>query len=303
MQALSEMRRILELAGRKPRHGLGQHFLIDGNLMGKLLELAELAGGETVLEVGPGTGALTEELAARAGRVLAVELDEDLAGLLRQRLAGEKKVTVLHGDALAGKHELSPAVLAELKDAPAVHLVANLPYNVAVPIIVNCLLSSWCSLRPAARAAGPAVRFDRLTVTIQKELLERLTAEAGGAEYGPVSVIVALLARATPGRLLPPQAFWPRPKVHSQMLRLDFLPDRAAELIDAHSLQGLLAAVFQQRRKKISAVARLKELPFPAGSLLAALEQAGIDPSLRPQQVQPGQYLSAANALAKGGTA
>jgi 16S rRNA (adenine1518-N6/adenine1519-N6)-dimethyltransferase len=127
-------------------------------------------------------------------------------------------------------------------------------------------------------------------------LIERLTAGAGEF-YGPASALTALLARATPGRLVPPRAFWPPPKVQSQMLRLDFDQARAAALKDARALQAVLSACFGQRRKTLSSGGRLKHLPLPADAFLEALVGCGINPSLRPEQVSPQQYLALANAL------
>ena len=298
VQKLSEIRELLLSAGKRPQGRLGQRFLIDANLMSKLLELAELAGDETVLEVGAATGSLTEELLERAGRVVAVELDSKLAEILLRRLGGRERLTVLNCDVLAGKHALAGEVLGELAGEDSVHLVANLPYNIAVPLILNCLLLSWRAVRPeVGRDPAGAVTFGRLTFTIQRELAERLTAEAGGG-YGPAAVIVALLARATPGRAVGPEALWPRPKVDSQILRLDFEPDRAGRLADAAVLSQVLSMTFGQRRKKIIAAARRKDLPFGGEAFLAALDRAGIDRSARPEQVPPAGFLALANTLA-----
>jgi len=296
MQTLTEIKGLLAGRGAGPRRALGQNFLIDRNLMDKLLELAALAGTETVLEVGSATGSLTEELADRAGRVVAVELDRRLAPILADRVGGRKNVTLVAGDVLAGKHALSPAVLAELAGASQVHLVSNLPYNVAVPVIVNCLLSSWRTV--AAGGPGPeAVRFDRLTFTVQRELAERLTDGAGGRHYGPAGVVAALLARATEGRDLPPAAFWPRPKVQSRMLRLDFDAASAARLADAGTLQAVLSATFGHRRKKLASAARSRGFPYAREAFLSALAQAGVDADLRPEQVAPEGFLAMANVL------
>lgn len=262
--------------------------------MRKLLELADLGGDETVLEVGAATGSLTEELLARARRVVAVEVDPHLAELLRRRLGPAEGLTLLNCDALAGKRALAPEVLEAVRGQEDLHLVSNLPYGMAVPLILNCLLVSW----RAARLPGPRpVCFRRLTFTVQRELVDRLTAEAG-RDYGPAAVIVALLARATPGRAIAPESFWPRPNVSSQMLRLDFEPARAARLADCDVLLGVLSATFGQRRKKIAAAARRKGLPFPADGFTAALARAGVDPSARPEQVGPDSFLALANALA-----
>ena len=296
MQTLTEIKALLAGLGAGPSRALGQNFLIDRNLMGKLLDLADLTGTETVLEVGSATGSLTEELADRAARVVGVELDQRLTPILADRLGGRENVTLVAGDVLAGKHALSPAVLAELAGPGPVHLVSNLPYSVAVPVIANCLLSSWRTVAGGERAHG-AVRFDRLTFTVQSELAARLTYDAGGRHYGPAGVLAALLARATPGRDIPPTAFWPRPKVLSRMLRLDFNPDAAAALADADALQTVLSATFGHRRKKLSAAARSRGFPYERGAFLAALEAAGVDADLRPEQVAPEGFLAVANAL------
>ena len=297
MQTLTEIRELLAAARVSPNRRLGQSFLIDGNLMGKLLELAGLTGGETVLEIGAATGSLTEELLEAAGRVVAVELDDTLAGILRSRLGDRESLTILNCDVLAGKHAPAPAVLDALAAADGVHLVSNLPYNVAVPVVVNCLLNSWRALMSGGEEA---VRFDRLTFTVQRELLNRLTAgtaESPGGECGPASVIVALLARATVGRTLPPQAFWPRPKVVSQMLRLDFDAESAAALDDAGTLQTLLSATFGHRRKRLLTACKTRRFPYRPEAFAEALAEADIDGGRRPQELRPRQFRDLANAL------
>lgn len=294
MQTLSEIRELLESAGIRPRKRFGQNFLIDGNLMAVLLELAEPAGDETVLEVGAGTGSLTEELLARAAAVVAVEIDEGLAGILQGRLGGREGFVLVREDALAGKHALSATVLEVLSGAGRVHLVSNLPYNAAVPLVLNCLLASWRSLR------GGGVGFERLTFTVQRELALRLTSAVGEEHYGQASIIVALLADAQPGRAVPPQAFWPAPKVTSQMLRLDFRPERAGMLDSAEMLSTVLAATFGQRRKMIASAAGRRGLPVSGEAFLAALRAAGIDPDARPERVAPEGFRALANTLAGG---
>ncbi len=293
MQILSEIREMLSAAGLRPRKRLGQNFLVDANLMGKMLELADVHSGNTVLEVGPATGSLTEELLTRAGKVVAVEADAGLAGILRHRLGQEEKIVILNRDVLAGKHEIAPEVLDALKGAGNVQLVANLPYNIAVPLIMNCLVLSW----KAGKKRGQEPFFSRLTFTVQREVAERLSAGPGSKAYGSVSVLVALLTRATAGRVIPPEAFWPRPKVHSQMLRLDFDADAADRLVDANMLSAVLSATFGHRRKKITSAAKRTDLPFSSRDFLSALDKAGIDPSVRPEQVCPNSFLVLANAL------
>ena len=290
MQTLNELRELFDAEGIRPRKRFGQNFLIDRNLMDKLLELADLTGGETVLEIGPAAGSLTEELLARATRVVACEIDRGLADLLARRQGDDPKLTLLRGDALAGKHALSAEVLAAV--GPAAHLVSNLPYKVAVPIIAECLASSW---RAAPGEAG-APRFERLTFTVQKEVADRLAAGAGSGDYGPVSVLVALLGKVTAGPIVPPSAFWPRPKVASRILRIDSDTAAAATVGDLPALRKLVQLSFGQRRKKLGTIFR-SQASGPA--LLAAAAVAKVDLDARAERVHPHQFAAMAAAAGR----
>ena len=292
MQTLRQIRGILSAAAIRPRRRLGQCFLIDLNLMRKLLELAELDGSETVLEVGPGTGSLTGELLDRANRVVAVEIDASLADEVARLLGDRPNLTLIRGDVLAGKRAISPEVLAAL--GCRAHLVANLPYRVATPLVAQCLLDSWRTRRGDASAC----RFDRLTFTVQREVGDRLTAAPGGKDYGPVSVVVALLGRSTLGPAVPAAAFWPCPKVGGRIMRIDFDAQAADAVADADELGAVLALAFLHRRKRIGSILRRRQAKHPPQRLADALAAAGIDPSVRPEQVPPEQYRVLGNALA-----
>ena len=291
MQTLKELRELFDAEGIRPRKRFGQNFLIDRNLMDKLLELAALAGGETVLEIGPATGSLTEELLARAGRVVACEIDRGLADILTRRLGDDPKLTILRTDALAGKHALAAEVLAAA--SPTAHLVSNLPYNVAVPIVAECLASSW----RATRGEGGAPRFDRLTFTVQKEVADRLTAGAGSGDYGPVSVLVTLLGKSTPGPIVPGSAFWPKPKVASRIVRIDFDAGGAADLPDLAALRGIVQLSFGQRRKKLGTIFRRQANGL---ALLAAAGEADVDVDARAERIEPQQFAAMAAAMGPG---
>lgn len=293
MQTLRQIRRMLQEERLTPRKRLGQSFLIDNNLLEKLLELAELRGDETVLEVGPGTGALTEALLERAGRVVAVEIDRGFCRLLRRRLGGREGLVLIEGDVLSSKHAIAEEVLSSVGGSG--HLVSNLPYNIATPLVAECLKVSWSSL---ARRGAPGCRFDRLTFTVQREVAERLTATSGRA-YGPISVIVSLLGRVRTGPAVPPEAFWPRPKVLSCMMRIDFDETAAGDLKDLDTLSAALSAAFAQRRKQIGSVAKRKDCPFRRGDFEAALQAAGVDPTQRAETVEPRKFLCLANTLAE----
>lgn len=291
MQNLSQIRRMLAEAGLRPQRRLGQCFLVDGNLMAALVDLAQVRGDQTVLEVGAGTGSLTEELLARAGRVVAVEIDRGLGELLARRLGEHESLRLVRGDCLASKHALAPGVLDAVGAAAA--LVANLPYNIASPLLAECLLCSWRSARGEATC-----RFEQLTFTVQREVADRLAAGAGSSAYGPLSVLVAVLGRLRRGPVVPASAFWPRPKVDGQILRVDFEAARAGSLRDAGTLSALLASAFGQRRKQIGSMRRRSDLPWPGETLGEAFAAASIDHTRRPQSIPPEQFLAMANALA-----
>jgi len=293
MQTLGEIRQMLDGAGLRPNKRLGQHFLVDKNLMAKLLDLAALSGRETVLEVGPGTGSLTEELLARARRVVAVEIDRGLFEALRCRLGPAAGLVLIRRDVLAAKHRLSPRV-AEALGRQAV-LVANLPYDVAAPLVSECLIGSALAERDQSRC-----RFDSLTFTVQKELAERMTAAPGGGDYGPISVIVALLGRVSKGPSVPASAFWPRPKVAGRMLRIDFNRAAAAGIGDVEVLVDVVRLAFSQRRKQIHSISRRKPGASWSAAVAEALQAAGISRASRPECIPPGQYAALADALAAG---
>ena len=239
MMTPTELKAILSSRGLAPRHGLGQNFLIDANLGRKLVDASGVRGGDLVLEVGPGAGALTDLLLGCGCRVIAGELDEGLADLLAERHEREPRFTLIRGDALAGKQRLSAALTAALAGEPFT-LVANLPYGVATPLLMTLLLD-WPTCR-------------EMWVTIQKEVADRLASAPGSREYGGISVIAQALAEIRTVATLAPACFWPRPKVTSAMIGLT----RRAEprTADAHQLERLCRTLFTRRRKQIGATLR-----------------------------------------------
>jgi len=292
MQTLTEIRAILQQAGLRPARRFGQNFLIDKNLMQQVLDLSELAGDEVVLEVGPGTGSLTEELLGIASRVVAVEIDRGLAEALRQRLGENDRFTLLQCDVLASKHAVDPRVHAAL--GPRAVMVANLPYNIATPLVAQCLVDSW---RASLGPAGEATRFDRLTFTVQKEVAERIAAAPGSSAYGPISILASLLGGARLGAVLPATAFWPRPEVASQVVRVDFDAAAAATIANIDALQGIISLAFAQRRKQIGSIFRRAPSSCNAPALGKALDTAGVDPHSRAEQIPPEAFAAIAAAM------
>ncbi len=296
MQTLTEIRELLARAGLRPHKPLGQNFLIDQNLLRKVLELAELTGQEAVLEVGPGTGTLTEELVTRAKFVVAAEIDRGLAELLCERLGSVENVLVLGADALAGKHAINPEVHGPLPTT--IHLVSNLPYSIATPLLAQCLVDSWRVLR--AREDNTGLRlFERMTFTVQSEMADRLAARPGTKQYGPVSVIVALLGRISLGPIAPAEAFWPRPNVASRIARIDFDPEAAERLTDVDTLSTVLSLAFGHRRKQLAAMLRRRDLPFQADRLASALADAGVEKTARAEEVEPERFFDVVSSLTK----
>jgi 16S rRNA (adenine1518-N6/adenine1519-N6)-dimethyltransferase len=252
----------------RPKKQLGQHFLVDDNILGVIGRLAELKPEDRVLEIGPGLGVLTAYLADRVAHVDAVELDRSLEARLRERLAGRTGVELHFGDALA----LDLARLAPGK------LVSNLPYNVATPVIVESLdglptVELWC-------------------VMVQREVADRLFASPSTKAYGAVSVLVQLVAERTGFHPVSRQVFRPRPNVESALVafrRVD-LPDRYREV------KRLVEAAFAHRRKTLPNSLQLAGVATRARGedALAALGRA---PWARAEELAPAEFVVLAEAL------
>jgi len=251
--------------------------MVDANLVRILAAEARVGEGDTVIEVGPGTGTLTEELLATGARVVAVEIDRDLCRLLRERLGDNPRFTLVEGDALDGKHAVNPA-LAEVVGAAEGRavLAANLPYHIASPLIIDLLV----------------LGVSRLVFTVQKEVGQRLRADAGDELYGPLSVMARMLADAHWLRTIPPAAFWPRPRIDSAMLRLD-RNDRLGG--HARAFGRFVHDLFSQRRKT------LRNTAARMGLALGALEAMGIDPMARPETLEPEMIFALYRSAGPGG--
>ncbi|QEF98713.1 Ribosomal RNA adenine dimethylase [Stieleria maiorica] len=241
-QTASYLSKRLTEAGLRPVSKYGQNFLIDLNLVDLIANSAELRKTDVVLEIGTGVGSLTSRLSDAAGAVLSVEIDKNLHQLASEELAGRPNVKLLQGDALRNKNSLRADLIELITEAmqrigseARFLLVANLPYNVATPIISNLLHQS-----PAP---------DVMVVTIQKELAERIVAEPGTKDYGALSIWIQSLCRAEIVRILGPKVFWPRPKVDSAVIRLDLEPQRRDAIADLDYFHQTVRALFFHRRK------------------------------------------------------
>ena len=252
-----------------PKKRLGQHFLADENILGVVDRLAELGPGDVVLEIGPGLGVLTRYLADRVGHVHAVELDRSLGPHLAD--VGARPNVDLHwGDALA-------LDLAALEPAPT-KLVANLPYNVATPIVVESL------------AGLPSV--EHWCVMVQREVADRFFAEPSTKAYGAVSVLVQLAARRTGLHPVARTAFRPPPNVDSALVAF-----RRVELPDGFArIKAVVEAAFAHRRKTLPNSLALSGLA-PREQAAAALEAIGRRAESRAEALEPAEFVALAEAL------
>jgi len=274
VQTKTEIEHTLAAAGRRPQKRFGQHFLIDGNLMRRLVECAELSPDDTVLEVGPGTGGLTDLLVPRVRRVVAVEIDRSMHAILSDRFREASRFTLVLGDVLEGKHRVASAVVKALSDnaAGGFKLVANLPYQVATPLILNLLVQF------------PQVR--RFCFTVQAEVGERITAEPATREYGPLGILCQSLCNIATIARLRPQCFWPAPHVDSVMLRLDVRDHPLVPRADVAAFSEFVRGVFEHRRKQLR-----KALAFVIGGELPAVPE-GFDFSRRPEELGIHEWLT-----------
>ena len=290
-QTASYLSKRLAAAGLRPVSRFGQNFLIDLNLVDLIARSAELRKTDVVLEIGTGVGSLTTRLSDQAGAVLSVEIDNNLHRLASEELSDRPNVRLIHGDALRNKNSLRPEIMELIRDAigrigedARFLLVANLPYNVATPIISNLL-----------HETPPP---DVMVVTIQKELADRIVAQPGTKDYGALSVWVQSLCRAEIVRVLPPTVFWPRPKVHSAILRLDLVPEWRGQFQDLTHFHQTVRALFFHRRKFLrSVVASAMKGRLGKPEVDQVLASLGYEETSRAEELSVQQIQQLAEAL------
>jgi 16S rRNA (adenine1518-N6/adenine1519-N6)-dimethyltransferase len=285
-QTLREIQSLMAAEGLTPHRRFGQNFLIDGNLLRKLVAAADLDDRCTVLEVGPGTGSLTGELLEQAGHVVAVEIDSGLIRVLQAQFANQPKLTLIHADALAGKHAIEPRVLEAVAEstrrlAGPFRAVANLPYNAGTPLLVELALLD-----------DPP---DRACITIQQEVADRICADAGSDDYGPLSIVLQTACDVKRIARVPPQAFWPAPNVTSVMLRFDRRRGLGATPAALRRLSSVVHAGFAHRRKTLRHNIAGLSNPDVIARLPAELKDAA---SKRPEEISPQAWRQLAAVLA-----
>jgi 16S rRNA (adenine1518-N6/adenine1519-N6)-dimethyltransferase len=258
----------------RPKKRFGQHFLVSPTILAGILRLADLAPDDAVVEIGAGTGTLTEALAGRVGRLLALELDRDLIAPLRQRFADRPQVEIMHADALTFDLDQLPT---------PIKIVANLPYGTAVAILTR-LFSQRSRLRCAV-------------IMLQREVAERLYARPGTKAYGSLTLLAQWYATVDKGFHVPPSAFSPPPKVMSTVVRIVPRPTPPLAIQDEACLFRVIHAAFAQRRKTLTNALRHALQPIEPASLRQILETNGIAPNRRGETLTLTEFARLSDAL------
>ena len=266
------MRKQLRELHLRPKKKLGQHFVVDPRVLGKMVECAALKGEDVVLEIGAGLGALTAPLAQRAGKVYALEVDPRLASALGERFSKSGPVEVVLADAL--QFDFSP-LSQEWKRKMKV--IANLPYEISSPMIFRLLQERE--------------RFSLLILMLQVEMARRVVAHPGTKDYGPLSLWCQLYTKAHIAFSVPPRAFHPRPRVDSAVVKFEVLEKPSLIVEDERALQRVIRSAFGYRRKTLANAMQLGEYShLPMEKIQEALQSAGIDPGLRGEVLSLEQF-------------
>lgn len=256
---------------------LGQNFLIDDSVLTDIVQGADVNDEDLVIEIGPGVGTLTAQLLNKAKKVVSIELDNDLIPILQEELGSHPNFSLVHKDAL--KVDFNEII----GDEKSVKLVANLPYYVTTPIIVNLLKEKY--------------NFKSLTIMIQKEVAERINAEPNCKEYGSLSLLVQYYCNTKIIRKVSPSSFIPRPKVDSIVIRLDRLDSPRVEVKDEKLMFDIIRNSFNMRRKTLWN--GVKNIGIDKEKLQKAFDDAGIDPKRRGETLSLEEFAKLSDEIYK----
>lgn len=269
-------RSIVEKYGFRFTKSLGQNFLTDLRVVDDIIAGAEITRDDSVIEIGPGVGTLTRKLLEHAGKVTAIELDEELIPILTEELKEYDNFTLIHGDAVK-------LDLKEIAEGKRVKFVANLPYYVTTPIIAGILSSG--------------MDFDSLTIMVQKEVAERMAAVPGTKDYGSLTILVRYYCDIKVVRNVPPSAFIPRPKIESTVIRLNKLEKPRAEVEDEKLFFNIVRHSFNMRRKTL--VNGLKSMGLSRETIDESMAECGIDSKVRGETLSVEKFAQLSNSIGK----
>lgn len=276
---MTSVKRLLDKYSIAPAKRLGQHFLVDKGTMMSIVRAAEVNSEDTVVEVGPGLGEMTKLLALRAKRVIAIELDGALVTLLRDRLAAFENVALLREDAL--KFDF---LNESRKWGEKLKVVANLPYNISTQL--------------GFRFVETREAFSTMTLMFQREVAERIVALPGSRQYGILSVLLQLHCDVSLRLRVPSSSFYPRPKVESAVVRLDFLQGPRVEITDEELFRKVVKASFGHRRKTLrNSLKNSLSLEGKGKAIEMSLCRAGIDPERRGETLTLQEFANLTEAI------
>ena len=264
------------------KKSFGQNFLIDYHVLDKIIDAADIGEEDYVLEIGPGIGTLTEALAARARKVIAVEIDDKLIPILTENLSGFDNIEIVHNDIL--KVDIDELIKSSCEGHP-VKVVANLPYYITTPIIMELL--------------ERRVPMISATVMVQKEVADRMKAGPGTKDYGALSLAVQYYAAVSQEAFVPPNCFIPRPKVGSAVVKLAIHDEPPVKARDEKLLFDVIRGAFEQRRKTlVNALANYAKLDFTKPEVAQALDAAELSEQIRGEALTLSQFAVLADDLA-----
>lgn len=276
---INDIKSLLVSHGFRFSKSMGQNFLTAAWVPEDIAEAAQLDGNTGVLEVGPGIGCLTEQLALRAGKVVAVELDNALRPVLKQTLAGKDNVEIIFGDVL--KQDIKGLVSEKMQGLRPV-VCANLPYNVTSPLI-TAFLEAGC--------------FDSVTVMIQREVAKRICAKPATADYGAFTVLVNWYAEPEMLFDVPPSCFIPQPKVTSSVIRLKTRSEPPVEVKDKTLFFRVVRAAFGMRRKTLTNALSANFNELNKADIENLLTACGFDPKIRGEVLSIGDFAAISDAI------
>lgn len=270
----------------RPVKSLGQNFLVDSKVLRGIVQSAELTKRDVVLEIGPGLGSLTAELAKSAGAVVAVEIDRKLAGALDENLGAFPNVHIIYEDILRvdPAKVLEPFIALKSNLTPPLKIVANLPYYITTPVIMKLLESG--------------IKAKTMVFMVQKEVADRMRALPGGKDYGALSVAVRYYSRPSVVLEVSPHSFIPGPEVYSAVIKLDIYEKPPVELMDKALFFRLVKAAFGQRRKTlVNALYNTGNIGLGKEQIKAILEKTGIGEKQRGETLSVEQFASLSNLI------
>lgn len=276
-------RAIMESYGLTFKKSLGQNFLTDINILNKIVVAADVTEADDVIEIGPGIGALTEQLAKRAHQVMALEIDDRLIPVLKDTLAPYDNVTIVHQDVL--KADLNALIAQNFDGKHNLKIVANLPYYITTPIILHLL--------------DTKIDFEKIVVMMQKEVADRLAATPGNKDYGSLTVAVQYEMDADIAFIVPKTVFIPQPKIDSAIIVLEKKDSQPYQPADEEFFKKMVKGIFLHRRKSLwnNLQGLYGKDPATKEKMQVALQKAGIEPGIRAEKLSISQMVDLADAL------